>query len=54
MLARLQKREEIEKILKQIEEGVVSTLASFGGPTHVWKNLQSIQKNNAYRERKPF
>ncbi len=54
MLTRLQKREEVEKIFKQIEEGVVSTLASFGGPTRVWRNLQTIQRNKTHKERKPF
>ncbi|EKD67921.1 MAG: hypothetical protein ACD_48C00152G0007 [uncultured bacterium] len=54
MLTRLQKREKIDAILKQIEEGIVSTLASIGGPTHVWKGLQSIQRKKTYKEIKTF
>lgn len=54
MLTRLQKREKIDAIFKQIEEGIVSTLASVGGPTQVWKNIQSIQRSRAYKERKAF
>lgn len=54
MLTRLQKREKIDAILKQIEEGIVSTLASFGGPTQVWRNIQNEQKKRAYKERKSF
>ena len=54
MLTRLQKREKIDAILKQIEEGIVSTLASFGGPTRVWKNIQNEQRRRTYTERKSF
>ncbi len=54
MLTRLQKREQFDTTLKQIEEGIVSTLASFGGPTRVWKNIQNEQRKRAYKERKPF
>lgn len=54
MLTRLQKREKIDAVLKQIEEGIVSMLASIGGPSQVWKGLQSIQREKAYKERKAF
>ena len=54
MLTRLQKREKIDVILKQIEEGIVSMLASFGGPSRVWKNLRNEQRKHAYEKRKPF
>jgi len=54
MLMRLQKREQFDTTLKQIEEGIVSMLASFGGPTRVWKNIQKEQRIRAYKERKPF
>jgi len=54
VLKRLQKQEKIEKILKQIEEGIVSMLASIGGPTQVWKHIQNEQRRQTYRNRKPF
>jgi len=54
MLTRLQKREKIDMIFRQIEEGIVSTLASVGGPTHIWKSIQTEQRRKNYQERKPF
>ncbi len=54
VINRLQKREEFETVLKQIEEGIVSMLASIGGPSRAWKNIQHEQRKHNYEERKPF
>lgn len=54
MLTRLQKREQFDTTLKQIEEGIVSMLASMGGPSRLWKNIRNEQRKHAYEERKPF
>lgn len=47
LLSRLQKREEFETTLKQIEEGIVSVLASVNGPSHVWKNIRNAQRKQS-------
>jgi Trp operon repressor len=54
MLTRLQKREQFDATLKQIEEGVISMLASFGGPSRIWKKLHNEQRKRAFEENKPF
>lgn len=54
ILSRLQKREQFDTTLKKIEEGIVAMLASFGGPSPVWKNIRNEQRRRAYEERKPF
>ena len=50
MLTRLAKREKIDAVL-QIEEGIVSMLASIGGLSQAWKGLQSIQRERTKNER---
>ena len=54
VLNRLQKRERIESLFKQIEEGIVSMLDSIGGPSKVWKNIQSEQRRRNYENKKSF
>ena len=54
MLSRLQKREQFDTTLKKIEEGIISMLASMGGPSHLWKYIRNEQRKHAYEERKPF
>jgi len=54
LLTRLQKRERVDATLKQIEEGIISMLASFGGKSHLWRNLRNEQRKRAYEERTPF
>ena len=54
MLTRLQKREQVEATLKQIEEGIISMLASFGGKSQLWKHLRNANRKRAYEERTPF
>ncbi len=51
---RLQKREHVDAVLQKIEEGIISTLASIGGPSRLWKNLQREQRIQKYKEEKPF
>jgi Trp operon repressor len=54
MLTRLQKRERFDTTLKQIEEGIISMLASMGGPSPLWRNIRNEQRKRAYEEQKPF
>ncbi|MCX6794071.1 MAG: Trp family transcriptional regulator [Candidatus Gottesmanbacteria bacterium] len=54
MLTRLQKREKFDTTLKQIEEGIISMLASMGGPSTLWKNIRNEQRKHAYEHKKPF
>ncbi len=54
VLDRLRKREEFEKQLDKVEQGIVSMLASFGGPSRVWKNLERKQRIDSHRNRKLF
>ncbi len=54
VLARIQKSEQLEEVLKKIEEGIVSMLASIGGPSRVWKHLEGKQRRQNYENRKPF
>jgi uncharacterized protein YerC len=54
MLSRLQKREDFNRSLQQIEEGIIAKLAAFNGPSPLWKNIRNEQRKHAYENRKPF
>lgn len=54
VLNRIRKREQLQTVLDSIEEGIVSMLASAGGPSRVWKNLQSKQRKDKYEQQTPF
>lgn len=54
VLDRLRKREQFETVLKEIEEGVVSMLASIRGPSRLWQHLEREQRRRNYETRKPF
>lgn len=44
LLTRLQKREQFQKMLESIEEGIVSFLAAAKGPTTLWRTLEQAQR----------
>ncbi|HUD18832.1 MAG TPA: Trp family transcriptional regulator [Patescibacteria group bacterium] len=48
VLTRLRKRKQFESVLTQIENGIVSMLASIGGPSRLWKTVQNTQHNSKY------
>ncbi len=54
ILTRLQKREQFNATLKDIETGIVSMLASFGGPSHLWKNIRNKQQKQSMANKRPF
>lgn len=54
VLNRLQKREQFNETLQKIEEGITSMLATVGGPSRVWKDIQYNQRKARYKNRKPF
>ena len=54
VLDRIRKREGLQKVLNAIEEGLLSLLASAGGPSRVWKNLQRRQRIEKQNQQKPF
>lgn len=54
ILNRLRKREQLDEVFKKIEEGIISMLATVGGPSRLWKDLEQKQRRHAYEKRKPF
>lgn len=54
VLGRLQKREQFETVLQKTEEGIVSMLASIGGPSRAWKNIRNEQRKHNTEGEKPF
>jgi uncharacterized protein YerC len=54
VLSRLQKREQFETVLKKIEDGIISMLASVGGPSRIWNSLENENRLSTTDKSRPF